>query len=396
MTGFIVGKQIWHDLLKHGFESDVSGVDVVLRTESGSYTYRVVNGNVSFLGEGGAFIRPQARFKMTGRHINPNYFSNITVKYYMDVYSNPDFYEAYSTNNPQTACIGAVLIIVGTSLLFFCYDYFVRKEFHDKRRLLEAKRQFVRFVSHEVRTPLNTVCMGLTLMQHDFATTLGLRHTKGGSRNPSSTTAGEHGGSETVNLLQVQEWMQLSTQVYQNAETAVNVLSDLLNYDKIQMGTLTLELSLVSIMHLVEKTVNEFKIAARESKVNLELDLLPLICGDGDKPDVESRTMTIHQLPPDIRDVKVVADHVRLAQVFRNLLSNGLKFSKEGGTYYKQDCPCYGREIFDTHKINHRQVNTPCIGSTGLEPQAQTGNRITAQGRKSNCYSSWYDKYGSH
>jgi signal transduction histidine kinase len=177
--------------------------------------------------------------------------------------------------------------------------------------------------------------MGLTLMRHDFATALGLRNTKGGSRAPTtpSKTFGEGAGNESVDMVQVQEWMQLSTQVYQNAETAVNVLSDLLNYDKIQMGTLTLELSLVSIMHLLEKTVNEFRIAARESKVDLDLDLLRLIGEDGKTPDAESGTLTIQQLPADIRDVKVVADHVRLAQVFRNLLSNGLKFSNEGGTY---------------------------------------------------------------
>lgn len=330
LTGFIVGKQIWHDLLKHGFESDVNGVDVVLRTENFAHTYRVVNGNVTYLGEGTTYLNPNPRFSSVGRHINPNYFSNITVKYYMDIYSNKEFYQAYSTNNARTACIGAVLIIVGTSLLFFFYDYFVRKEFHDKRKLLEAKRQFVRFVSHEVRTPLNTVCMGLTLMQHDFASALGLRRSSGGAR--TTTTTAVPCGDDKVDLEKLQEWMQLSTQVYQNAETAVNVLSDLLNYDKIQMGTLTLELSLVPIIHSVEKTMNEFKIAAMESKVHLQLDLLPLLRQHNHDQDIEAGVIEINQLPLDIQAAKVVADNVRLAQVFRNLLSNALKFSNENGT----------------------------------------------------------------
>ncbi len=328
-----MGKQIWHDLLKHGFESDVDGVDVVLRTANVCHTYRVVKGNVTHLGEGTAYLNPNSRFSLVGRHINPNFFSNITVNYYMDVYSNQDFYKAYSTNNARTACIGAVLIIVCTSLLFFFYDYFVRKEFHDKRKLLQAKRQFVRFVSHEVRTPLNTVCMGLTLLQHDFASALGLRRSNGES-GPIRKIAADHDKMDTEKL---QEWILLSTQVYQNAENAVHVLSDLLNYDKIQMGTLTLELSLVSILHSLEKTINEFKLAALESKVKLQLDVSPLLSGDTSSQDVEFAEFHVHQLPADIRDAKVVADNVRLAQVFRNLLSNGLKFSNENG---KDICFC--------------------------------------------------------
>ena len=52
------------------------------------------------------------------------------------------------------------------STLFFLYDRCVRKEFDARKELFDAKRQFVRFVSHEVRTPLNSVSMGLTLMNN--------------------------------------------------------------------------------------------------------------------------------------------------------------------------------------------------------------------------------------
>ncbi|CAB9501555.1 sensor kinase/phosphatase LuxQ [Seminavis robusta] len=321
LTGFIVGKQIWHDLLKHGFESDVNGLHVVLRTPTRAHTYRIQDGMAVYAGEGDLHDTSAHLFSSVGTRINPRYFSNNTVPYYMDIYATQDYMLAYQTNNPKTACIGAVLIMALTALLFLGYDYFVRREFHDKKKLLEAKRQFVRYVSHEVRTPLNTVCLGLTLLQHDFASVLGLRR---GSQ--SSTTTTKMVGDK-IDKERVEEWMQLSTQVFQNADAAVGVLSDLLNYDKIQMGTLTLELSLIPIWHSLERTVHEFKIAALEKRVHLTIDFSRLNGKDDD--DVEACCSS--GVPSDLGFCKVVGDNVKLTQVFRNLISNGLKFSREGG-----------------------------------------------------------------
>ena len=320
-----MGKQVWNDLLKHGFESSVNGIHVVLRTKDKAYTYRVEGGEVEYVGEG--FLQdPNAKYQTIGTHINPRYFSNNTIAYYMDIYSTDEYIVAFHTNNPTIACIGAVAIMAFTGILFFLFDYFVRKEFHDKKKLLEAKRNFVRYISHEVRTPLNTVCMGLTLLQHDFAFVLGLRNN---GETAAITTHSERPTTGDLDKEQLQEWMQLSTQVLQNADAAVRVLSDLLNYDKIQMGTLTLELSLIPIWHCLERTVHEFRIAALEKKVNLTLDLGPLL-GDDDK-DEEGPTPGVLGLPPNLRSCKVLGDNVKLIQVFRNLISNGLKFSNERG-----------------------------------------------------------------
>jgi signal transduction histidine kinase len=321
VTGIIVGKQIWYDLLKHGFESDVNGLHVVLSTDTKAHTYRIEGGMVLYLGDG-RLHDPKAKFQTIGTRINPRYFSNSTIAYYVDIYSTDEYMDVYRTNNPQMACIGAVLIMLFTAVLFFVFDYYVRKEFHHKKRLLEAKRNFVRYISHEVRTPLNTVCMGLTLLQHDFTSTLGLRNSSANGAMASQPVAGE-----LMSRAQVEEWMELSTQVLQNADAAVRVLSDLLNYDKIQMGTLTLELSLIPIWHCLERTVHEFKIAALEKQVNLRLDLAPLL-GESVN-DVEGRP-GVSALPTELRSCKVVGDSVKLIQVFRNLLSNGLKFSNKG------------------------------------------------------------------
>jgi len=337
ITGFILGKQLWSDLLEHAFESDVQGLDVVIRTDTNTegFTYNISDGKATFKGNGTVvdedFADQTSDFYAT-RHINPNFFSNSTARYYMDIYATDEFVDEYTTNNPRAACIGAVAIILGTSLLFFLYDHFVRKEFHDKRKLLEAKRQFVRFISHEVRTPLNTVCMGLTLLKQEFNTFL---EGHGHGRKNLAPLAGKKNDDalESDLVPKVQEWMDLSDQVGQNAAASVAVLSDLLHYDKIQMGTLSLELSLMHIWLSMDKIVSEFKIAARESGTNLFLDLSALMPAQErakmDHKDKEE--IRPSDLPQGIRDALVVGDNVRLVQVFRNLLSNGLKFSQDGG-----------------------------------------------------------------
>jgi len=56
--------------------------------------------------------------------------------------------KTYGTRNPMMATVGAVVIIIFTSLAFLVYDFLVRQEFHDAQAVLEAKRQFMRYVSH--------------------------------------------------------------------------------------------------------------------------------------------------------------------------------------------------------------------------------------------------------
>lgn len=244
--------------------------------------------------------------------------NNFTHTYTLALYPNERLYDAYSTNNPMVATIGAVLAIFFTSLLFFAYDFFVRRDISAKKHLLDAKRQFVRFVSHEVRTPLNSVCMGLTLLQEEIAQSLGFQSTEAMLEADDETrlTASKKNrqdGSES--------WFHLASEVQTNAQSSVDVLNDLLNYDKIESGTLMLELTRVDIWELVAKTVVEFKLPSATKKITLDLQL-PVIKGDAEQPSF---------LPPDILEQKVVGDCVRITQVLRNLVSNALKFTPEGG-----------------------------------------------------------------
>ena len=78
-------------------------------------------------------------------------FTNASSTYTLTLYPSSDFFHIYSTDNAVIATIGTVCIIVFTSIAFLLYDAIVRTVVHDKDTILEAKRRFMRYVSHEVR-----------------------------------------------------------------------------------------------------------------------------------------------------------------------------------------------------------------------------------------------------
>jgi signal transduction histidine kinase/CheY-like chemotaxis protein len=250
--------------------------------------------------------------------------------YKLSLYPNDELYAVYSTNNPTVATIGAVCIILITSMVFFLYDFFVRREFHAKKELLRAKRQFMRFVSHEVRTPLNSVCMGLTLIMEELEASIGYDASSAAAINnnqdetvplTTNTNSTQQGNAFHGNKSQ---WFLLAKEIQTNAQGAVDVLNDLLNYDKIEQGTLLLELTILPIWQLIAQAADEFKLPAAMKKLNFEMCF--------NVPEEHAPISSVEGLPEEVRNLKVIGDAVRLTQVLRNLISNALKFTPEGGS----------------------------------------------------------------
>lgn len=108
----------------------------------------------------------------------------------------------------------------------------------------------------------------------------------------------------------------------------MDVLNDLLQYDKIEQGSLKLQLSLISVWQFVEKAILEFKLPATSKKIRLGMFFGYEKENDKAANSFESRT----SLPEEIQRLRVVGDSIRLNQVLRNLMSNAIKFTPEGGS----------------------------------------------------------------
>jgi len=144
------------------------------------------------------------------------------------------------------------------------------------QELDELKDNLLSMVSHELRTPLTTIQGYITFLR---------------SKKAGAVT------DEQLDILDITE---------EQTGSLNRLIEELLDLSKIQAGKLKLELEPVDLTRTVQKTLSSFRQPFGEKGIILENRL----------PD---------KLP------SVMADHVRMAKVFTNLLENAMKFTNQGG-----------------------------------------------------------------
>jgi len=377
LVGFIVSSVVWRESLENVFAADVTGVDCVLRTPNEIFTFEIQDGKAVVKGQGDQHDTKYDYYRRTIEIVSNGDFSPQTPTYTLEIYPTEEFLLSFVSQNPVRGVIGSLLIISVISCLFYLYDCYVRKEFDANKELLEAKRRFVRFVSHEVRTPLNTVCMGVALAREEISQLSTRPSAKVSNETPpdgppadeSSLKSTEEASKVSENMLllekdKLDEWLGLLGDISGNAESAVDVLNDLLHYDKIQRGKLNLELSIIPIWTMVEKTAMEFKLMAAEKGIKLTMDFSPLH-GEND-PEKSSGVLS---LPERLRGCVVVGDEIRATQVLRNLISNALKFTPENGKL----TVTARVEVAQEHSVktmtlaNHETISLPMEGQVMID-----------------------------
>lgn len=186
---------------------------------------------------------------------------------------------------------------------------------------LRTKRIFVRYVSHEIRTPLNVALLGLKCLENDEAAS-DARH-------------------------------QLLDDVHTSCAMAVDILNDLLLYEKMDDGIFALAPSEVSVSALLQEAERLFQVQAKAVEVQLEL-----------------------ALPPDVSALVLHVDRSKLHQVLRNLVSNAIKFTRPGGrvTLAAELLPT-GAALADEEDIVFAPVATSSA-SAGHAPPPPTSARF--------------------
>ena len=148
----------------------------------------------------------------------------------------------------------------------------------DQEATSVARRlDFLAKVSHEVRTPLNSILGFSELMLEERLGAIGNARYKGYVED-----------------------------IHQSGLYALSLLNDLLDISKIDAGKFDLDFTAVDLPELVEACVNSLQPLAKRERILL-------------------RTSLAFNLPA------VIADRRRLKQILLNLLSNAIKFTNAGG-----------------------------------------------------------------
>ncbi|KAG7337124.1 histidine kinase, DNA gyrase B-, and HSP90-like ATPase [Nitzschia inconspicua] len=353
LVGFASTSLHWEDSLTNIVPNYVGGLTCVVSTKTASFTFEIGEGGVvELIGDGDLH---DVRFDGYATSVILNEIqtnADINAVYTLTVYPTAEMFRTFSTTAPLAVALSFLGVIFLCTMLFFLYDFLMRNEVAQRKLILDIKRRFVRFISHEIRTPLNTVCIGLELLEGELW-------------KESSKKSGEHAEIGFVPTIEdIGVWHTITMDVKENADIAVSILNDMLNYDKLETRTMELETEEVNPWVLIDQTVRQFQLQAADHNVELKLAFEESKNSSNNMPIVDSAQSAREVLSPDLEssNLCVIGDEVRLGQVFRNVISNALKFTSNGGKI----------SVTVTHLLD---------GMHGTDDMLYPGNRVNQDSR---------------
>ena len=181
-------------------------------------------------------------------------------------------------------------------------ELYEKLEAHDK-----MQKEFINIAAHELRTPTQAILGYAELLQID---------------------SGEHAPEMLKSLTR-------------NAYRLQSLITDILDVARIESGTLILERNTLNLSDLISNAISDAKNQVKISGKNIEISYF-----HKQRQDAEQE-----------KDLIVEADKDRILQVLSNLLSNALKFTKEG------------RIAVTTEKVDDEIIVKVKDSGSGVDPE---------------------------
>jgi signal transduction histidine kinase len=122
-----------------------------------------------------------------------------------------------------------------------------------------------------------------------------------------------------------QERLQTLIEISSATEVALDILNELLLYDKLEKGMLELNKQKVGASDIIHNAIKMFAVQIREKLICLEVDL-------GSDINHETRSeLDVLTTSAILSSDTLFVDRQKITQVIRNLLSNAIKFTPQGG-----------------------------------------------------------------
>lgn len=181
--------------------------------------------------------------------------------------------------NTVLTFFGFILFFFFQSLILsFRFAASLKKAKDAAETAVKAKTDFLSTISHEIRTPLNAV--------------VGISHF-------------------LINDKPKKDQVESLESLKFSAEHLTSIINDILDYNKLESGSIEFEATELNLKDLIEKIIKSNQAAANEKGIELQLEW-------------DDR---IHDL--------VLADSTRMFQVINNLIHNSLKFTQRGFVKFK-------------------------------------------------------------
>ena len=286
--------------------------------------------------------------------------------YTITLYPTHELYRSFVTDTPRNICLIVVLVIAATAFVTFIYIYLVKKledelnerikhsyaEAKSRKDVLLAKKVYVRYMSHEMRTPLNVMHVGLKILEIDLGKSR--RHDK------------------KRQLASVNEIMG-------SCDTAATFLDELLHFSKLEDGFLTIKTAKTNVLSFIASTVKLLISHAEEKGVTINFDLGPnsdlsishspfgdrtAECDANQHSGISDsllneKPLFLYLYSGDYIDI----DSQKMGQVFQSMLANAIKYSPSGGTVQLKARKIVRRNptfVFEDRKANEHAGNKLC------------------------------------